>query len=331
MGLVNFGEIAAEMIAKGRSADTPAMAVRWATRPDQQTLVGTLGTLPTILSQAGLKPPATIVVGEVVSLRERFNWFERLPLFGQRVVVTRDRRQAAEFADPLEELGAEVLTCPVIQIQPPSDSTPLDRALLELHGYDWLIFTSANGVKYFAERLDASPTDLRSLRAKICAIGPGTKATVEALHLKVDRLPKEFVAESMLEALQDDDMEGKRVLIPRAAVARDIVPVELRKRGAAVDLVEAYRTVEPENLAELVERTLARKPHWVTFTSSSTAANFLSATTPHAMRDVKIASIGPITSATARKLGYTVAAEADPHTIPGLLNAIAGESRRAAR
>jgi uroporphyrinogen III methyltransferase / synthase len=318
MGLVNFAAIAREMIARGRSPKTPAMAVRWATRPDQETLVGTLETLPDKIASHGLRPPATIVIGEVVALRDRFNWFEKLPLFGQRIVVTRDRRQAAELAEPLEELGAEVLLLPVIEIQPAADPGPLDRAIACLDTYDWLIFTSANAVRSFVDRL----TDIRSLRAKICAIGPATAAAVEALHIKVDRMPEEYVAESLLEALASDDLAGKRVLLPRAAVARDLVPVELTRRGAMVDVVEAYRTGIPEDATIRMDEVLARKPHWIVFTSSSTVKNFMAATDGDTLQGVKIASIGPIASATARKFGLKVDVEADPHTVPGLVAAI---------
>lgn len=318
MGLVNFAAIAREMIARGRSPKTPAMAVRWATRPDQETLVGTLETLPALIAQNGLRPPATIVIGEVVALRDRFNWFEKLPLFGQRVVVTRDHRQAAELAEPLEELGAEALFLPVIEIQPPVDPGPLDRAIACLDTYDWLIFTSANAVRSFVERL----IDIRSLRAKVCAIGPATAAAVEALHIKVDRMPKEYVAESLLESLAADDLAGKRVLLPRAAVARDLVPVELTRRGAIVDVVEAYRTVVPEDAAARAREVLARKPHWITFTSSSTVTNFVQIAGREPLRGLRIASIGPITSATARECGMTVDVEANPHTVPGLVEAV---------
>src|SRR5204863_2241371 len=169
--------------------------------------------------------------------------FERLPLFGQRIVVTRDHRQAAELAEPLEELGAEVLLLPVIEIQPPANPEPLERAMLQLHAYDWIIFTSVNGVRSFVNALG----DIRSLRAKVCAIGPATQAAVEALHIKVDRMPTEYVAESLLEALAGDDLAGKRILLPRAAVARDLVPLELTRRGAKVDVVEAYRTEVPQD------------------------------------------------------------------------------------
>jgi uroporphyrinogen III methyltransferase / synthase len=306
------------MIARGRSSKTPAMVVRWATRPDQETLVGTLESLPDQIVQKALRPPATIVIGEVVALRDRFNWFERLPLFGQRIVVTRDRRQAAELADPLEELGAEVILLPMIEIQPPADAGPLVRAMACLDTYDWLIFTSANGVRSFVEHL----TDIRSLRAKVCAIGPATAAAVEALHIKVDRMPKEYVAESLLEALASDDLAGKRVLLPRAAVARDLVPVELTRRGAIVDVVEAYRTGLPEDAAGRVREVLARNPTWITFTSSSTVKNFVAVAGTEALAGVRIASIGPITSATAREFGLTVDVEADPHTNSGLVAGI---------
>ncbi len=325
MGLVNFPAIAREMIARGRAASTPAMVVRWATRPDQETIAGTLETLPGLIAERGLRPPATIVIGEVVSLRERFNWFERLPLFGQRIVVTRDRRQAADLAGPLEELGAEVQFAPVIEIRPPADAGPLERALERLEDYDWVIFTSVNGVRSFVERLDASCADLRKLRAKICAIGPATRAAIEGLHLKVDVMPKEYVAESLLEALAGEDLAGKRVLLPRAAVARDLVPVELGRRGAEVDVVEAYRTLPPENAAARIKDVLARGPQWVTFTSSSTVRNFVEAAGGASLKEVKVASIGPVTSATARELGLTVAVEAAPHTVAGLVAAIRGE------
>lgn len=322
MGLVNFAAIAKEMVARGRSPETPAMAVRWATRPDQETLAGTLATLPGLLAANGMKPPVTIVIGEVVSLRERFSWFEQLPLFGQRIIVTRDRRQASALAEPLEELGAEVLHLPVIEIHPPADLEPLKRALAQLASYDWLIFTSANGVRAFIEQLDASPHDLRGLRARICAIGPATKAAIEALHLKVDRMPSEYVAESLIESFAGDDLAGKRVLLPRAAVARDLVPVELTRRGAHVDVVEAYRTTPPADSAARVGEILSRRPHWITFTSSSTVTNFLAITGKETLDGIKIASIGPVTSTTAREAGLRVDVEADPHTIAGLVYAL---------
>ncbi len=331
MGLVNFREIARELIAHGRSPGTPAMAVRWATRTDQKTIAGTLETLADLIDKEVLKPPATIVIGEVVSLRDRFNWFERLPLFGKKVLVTRDQGQSPLLAEPLEELGAEILFVPVIEIADASEASLLDQAIQRLDAYDWLIFTSANGVRHFVEALDKSDRDLRALRAKICTIGPATRAAVEALHLRVDIMPKEYVAESLLEALAGEDLRGKRVLLPCAAVARDLVPVALAERGALVDVVEAYRTIMPLDAPARAREALARKPDWITFTSSSTVKNLVAAlgeTGSEVLRDFqrsggRIASIGPITSATARSFGLTIDAEADPHTIEGLVSAIA--------
>jgi uroporphyrinogen III methyltransferase / synthase len=323
MGLVNFPAIARELIKHGRPPETPAMAVRWATRPDQQTIVGTLADLPGRIAQLAMKPPATIVIGEVVALRERFNWFEKLPLFGKRVVVTRDRRQSPLLAEPLEALGAEVLFVPVIEIADPAESSPLDQAIQDLASYDWLIFTSVNGVRHFIEALDRSNRDLRSLRAKLCAIGSSTRAAIEELHLRVDVTPEEYVAESLLEALAEENLKGKRILLPGAAVARDLVPVMLRERGAVVDVVETYRTIIPADAAARAKDALAHKPDWITFTSSSTVKNLLAVTGREALEGIKIASIGPVTSATAREAGLTVSVEATPHTIDGLVAAIA--------
>jgi uroporphyrinogen III methyltransferase/synthase len=269
-----------------------------------------------------MKPPATIVIGEVVRLREKLDWFERLPLFGKRVVITRAREQADALASRLRALGADAIEVPTIEIRPAADFAPLDRAIAELAAYDWLIFTSANGVRFFVERLDRSNADLRALRARICAIGPATRAAIEALHLKADLMGKEYVAEGLVEAFAAFDLAGKRVLLPRAAVARDLVPVELGRLGAEVDVVEAYRTVAPENAAERIREALDCHPHAITFTSSSTVQNFVAAVGAEAIRGVKAVSIGPVTSKTARSLGVEVAAQAREYTIDGLVKAV---------
>ena len=324
MGLTTFAEIARALIASGRAPDTPAMAVRWATRPDQETVTGTLATLPELIAARGMRPPATIVVGEVVKLREKLNWYESLPLFGQRIVVTRAREQADALTARLEALGAQAIELPTIEIRPAADPAPLDRAIADLAAYDWLIFTSATGVRCFVERLDGSAFDLRSLRARICAIGPATRAAVEALHLKVDLVGSEYVAEGLLAAFAGYDLTGKRILLPRAAVARDLIPVELAKRGAQVDVVEAYRTAMPDHARARAAEIFAHKPDWITFTSSSTVQNFVTATGAGALEGVKVASIGPVTSKTARELGIQVTVEAAKFTIDGLVEAILG-------
>jgi uroporphyrinogen III methyltransferase / synthase len=324
MGLTTFGQIASEILARGRSPDTPAVAVRWGTRPDQQTVSGTLSTLPRLIEQSGLKPPATIIVGEVVRLRDKLNWYEHLPLFGKRMVITRARGQAEAFAGKLRALGANVIEMPTIEIAPAADYSPLDRAIADLDVYDWLMFTSANGVRYFMERLDHSRNDLRALRARICAIGVATKSAVEALHLKVDLMGEEYVAESLLEAFRSVDLQGKRVLLPRAAVARDILPGELRERGACVDVVEAYRTILPAGAEQQAAEIFSAgsKPDWITFTSSSTVQNFIRIAGGSALTGVKVASIGPVTTATAKKLGVAVTVEASVYTADGLVEAI---------
>lgn len=318
MGLVSFGEISQRLIAAGRAPDTPAIAVRWATRPDQRVVTGTLGDLAAQMAQAALKPPALIIVGEVVRLRDKLDWFERLPLFGQTIVITRAREQAGALAARLAELGGNVVEIPTIEIQPASDWKPLDAAISRLESFDWLIFTSANGVRFFMQRLDASQRDLRGLRARICAIGPATAAAVAALHLKVDLMPAEYVAESVVAAFEKIPLEGARVLLPRAAVARDLIPEELEKLGARVQVVEAYRTVKPEH----VSWPESSHPDWVVFTSSSTVENFHALFGAERLKGVRVASIGPVTSVTARRLGIEVSVEPEEHTIPALAQAI---------
>jgi uroporphyrinogen III methyltransferase/synthase len=326
MALTTFREIARELVAHGRSPETPAMAVRWATRADQQTLTGTLATLPGLIAAHGMKPPATIVVGEVVRLHGKLDWFERQPLFGKRIVVTRAKGQAEGLSSRLRALGAEVVELPTIEIRPAADYAPLDRAIANLACYDWLIFTSANGVRFFLERLDGSAADLRGLRAKICAIGPATRAAIESAHLKADLMGKDYVAEGLLEAFRAHDLAGRRVLLPRAAVARDLVPDELARRGAQVDVVEAYRTVVPEDAAARAREIFdaARKPDIITFTSSSTVQNFAAVAQAFlpVLPSLRAVSIGPVTTRTARGLGIEIAAEAEVFTIDGLVQAV---------
>jgi uroporphyrinogen III methyltransferase / synthase len=324
MGIFSIREIAAEIMRHGRPAATPAIAVRWGTRSDQETVTGTLATIADRIEQAGLKPPATVIVGEVVALRDKIDWFEKLPLFGRKIVVTRASDQAAELSDRLRALGADAIELPAIALEPPADPAPLDRAIDNLTHYDWLIFTSANGVRFFLDRLDQSPHDLRSLKARICAIGPATRKAVEELHLKVDRMPEEYVAESLIQAFASDDLAGKRILLPRAAVARDVIPVELEKLGAQVDVVEAYRNIVPPNATARAHEIFSdeKKPDWITFTSSSTVKNLLAIAGREALSGVRIASIGPVTSATLCAHGLTVDAEAKQFTLDGLVEAI---------
>jgi uroporphyrinogen III methyltransferase/synthase len=324
MGIFSIREIAAEIMRHGRSGETPAVAVRWGTRPDQETVTGSLATIADRIEHADLKPPATVIVGEVAGLGERLAWFEKLPLFGQKIVVTRAADQAAELSDRLRALGADPIELPVIALESPADPAPLDRAIENLAGYDWLIFTSVNGVRFFIERLDQSRHDLRSLKARICAIGPATRKAVEDLHLKVDLMPEEYVAESLVKAFGSENLTGQRILLPRASVARDVIPLELAKLGAQVEVVEAYRNVVPPRAAARAHElfSAAKKPDWITFTSSSTVKNLLAITGPEALEGVRIASIGSVTSSTLCAHGLTVHAEARQFTIDGLVDAI---------
>jgi uroporphyrinogen III methyltransferase/synthase len=324
MGIFAIREIAAEIQRHGRSGDTPAAAVRWGTRPDQETVAGTLATIADRIEAARMKPPATVIIGEVVALHEKLDWFEQLPLFGKTIVVTRPPDQAAELSDRLRVLGADPVELPVISLEPPSDSAPLDRAIENLSSYDWLIFTSVNGVRFFLNRLDQSRRDLRSLKARICAIGPATRKAIEDLHIKVDLMPEEYVAESLIKGFASENLAGQRVLLPRAAVARDVIPEELAKLGAQVDVVEAYRNIVPPNAQARAHEIFSRekKPDWITFTSSSTVKNLLAIAGREAIEGIRIASIGPVTSAILCAHGLNVDAEAKQFTIDGLVEAI---------
>lgn len=246
-----------------------------------------------------------------------------LPLAGRRIVVTRAREQAAGLSIGLRRLGAEVIELPAIEFCPPADPAPLDAAIARLAEYDWIVFTSANGVRFFAERARRLGADFGRLRAAVCAIGPATRKAAEQAGLRVELMPKEYVAESVVEAFRGYDLAGRRVLLPRAAVARDLVPAELRRRGAQVDVVEVYRAVAPADLAQRAQRIFReRKPHWVTFTSTSTVVHLVEAVGVEAMAGVRIASIGPVTSAAVRRYGLQVAAEARIFTAEGLIEAI---------
>jgi uroporphyrinogen III methyltransferase/synthase len=240
------------------------------------------------------------------------------------VVVTRARDQAGILCAKLAALGAEVIEFPTIEIREAEDYGPLDGAIARLASYDWLIFTSTNGVRFFGERLQRCGVDAPAVRARICAIGPATRRAVEAMQLTVDLMPAEYVAESLVAAFAEENLAGKRILLPRAAIARDVVPVELEARGAHVDVVEAYRTVVPEQAPALAVQIFAgdRKPDWITFTSSSTVANFVAAAGAASLEGVRVASIGPVTTATARRYGIEVDVEASRFTLDGLIEAI---------
>jgi uroporphyrinogen III methyltransferase/synthase len=325
MGTKNLPAIAAKLIERGRAPSTPAAVIHWGTRPSQQVVTGTLSDIAA--RAAHVQPPTVIVVGEVVGMRDGLQWFEKLPLFGRRIVLTRTREQAGELRDRLEELGAEVVELPTIEIRPPASWEALDDAISRLGEFQFLLVTSVNGVRNFLARLKAGGRDLRDLKGlRIGAIGPATAAEFARAGIRVDFVPREYRAEGLLEAMKNFELEGKAVLIPRAKVARDLVPRTLAARGARVEVVEAYETVVPELPREELDRLLASPPDAITFTSSSTASNFAKLLGKRKPAEVlggaAIASIGPVTSETLRKLGLRVTVEAKESTIPGLVEAL---------
>jgi uroporphyrinogen III methyltransferase/synthase len=310
MGAGRIEEIAKALVAGGRPESTPVAAVRFGTRADQETVRATLGTI----ADAGVKSPSAIVIGDVAALD--LGWFERRPLFGRTIVVTRAREQSSELAGRLGALGAAIVELPAIRC------VPVDFAVPDLTRYTWLVFTSANGVDAFFDRgLEPAGLDARALAGlSIAVIGPGTAAALARRGLRPDLVPARFVAESLLDAFPAG---AGRVLLARAEAARDVLPDGLATKGYDVDVLAVYRTEPVPPDAEALERVRSGGVDAITFTSSSTVENFCDAVGPLAPDPpAKIVSIGPVTSASARARGLRVDAEADPHTIDGLVEAL---------
>lgn len=333
MGVKNLAEICRQLIAHGRSEQTPVAVIRWGTTPEQKTVVGTLQNIVEQVKQAQMKPPAIIVVGEVVRLREKLNWYESRPLFGRRVVVTRAREQASGFKSQLAALGAQCIEFPTIEIQPPPSWEPLDSAIKNLSDYQWVIFTSVNGVKFFMERLKSAALDVRELKGiRLAAIGPKTSESLENFGLIADFIPPEYRAEAILEGLEKENLGGLRFLMPRAMVARDVLPDTLRKWGAQVDVVPAYQTLLPESKSSSILQLFQDEAiDCLTFTSSSTVSNFFSLFNREEilplLSKVAVACIGPITAETAEKFGLKTAIMPSDYTIPALVDAICSHFR----
>lgn len=330
MGMKNLPAIVAHLTAEGRALTTPVAIIRWGTRASQQTVVGTLSDIVSKAEAAKLEPPTVIVVGEVVRLRQQLNWFERRPLFGKRVLMTRAKEQAEELATLLSAYGAEPVEAPSIRIMPPADWSLVDQAIRAIATYDWVIFTSVNGVARFMTRLYASGSDARTLAGRrVCCIGPRTAQELEKFGVKADAIPADYQAEGLLAMLGGRDLKRARVLIPRAEVARELLPDELRVRGAHVDVVPVYRTVVPdEGAAEWRRRFAEGGIQVVTFTSSSTVRNFVemvggAGAARMLLKSVVIACIGPITAKTVEEYGLTVSIVPSENTIPALADALA--------
>jgi len=323
MGARKLPLIVEKLMKFGKNPDTPIAVIQWGTTARQKTWTGTLATIVKISAKDKILPPALTIIGEVVNLKSVIEWYEHLPLFGKTVVVTRKGDQAESMMDRLQELGAEPFFFPVIETIAPDDWSPLDDALNNLSQYDGLIFTSVNGVRFFADRLKAIEQDIRELKGiRIFTIGPKTAEAVRDLGIRVDVVPENFVAESLIESIEN--IKGQRFLLPRAKVAREILPEQLRKMGAVVDVVPAYQTILPSPSTSALEKRLKEGSiDVITFTSSSTVKNFLTLMGDKSeIKKAKIACIGPITAKTAQDAGLNVDIMPEQYTVSSLLDAI---------
>jgi uroporphyrinogen III methyltransferase / synthase len=326
MGTENLGDWTKSLIANGMSPETPVAIVQWGTLGKQKSVSGTLATIAKLASAEKISPPALTIIGDVVKLRGKLNWFENLPLFGKRIVVTRSRGQMAKFTQKLSKFGADVLEIPAVKGIDPENKEGLIDALLSLNSYDWLVFTSVNGVATFFEFFFRRFHDLRDIGgAKIAAVGPATAAKLRELHLQVDLMPEEFVGRKISEAMhKHSSIENSKICLLRAENANRDLPDALQEMGAIVDDIGIYKTVaETEDFFGTAENFLARGADWITFTSGSTVEFF------HARFDLpkllkkfpkmKLASIGPETSKAIRALKLEPAIEAKAHTTDGLI------------
>ena len=317
MGVKNLAHICSSLISAGRSSDTPAALIQWGTTCRQKTIVATLADLPE--KGADMGPPALLVIGGVVGLRDELNWFENRALFGQRILVTRSRKQASRLTSALAELGAEVWERPTIDFEPLDNPQEMEKVLASLPSCHWLVFTSPNGAEIFMQNLLASGRDVRALGSlKIAVVGPAAATALRPFGLIADLVPKEYVAESLLEALVAQGISGQKIVLARAQEGRDIIPQGLLEAGAELIDLPLYKTFNPP-----WDEELPGVPDLVTFTSSSTATGLAALIAPEDRKNYPAASIGPVTSRTARELGFDVVAEATKFTIDGLVQAVA--------
>jgi uroporphyrinogen III methyltransferase / synthase len=325
MGVKRLSENAASLIAGGRDPEQPAAAIERGTWPGQRTVIATLGTIAASVEREAIKAPALIVIGDVAARREDLHWLERRPLHGRTVVVTRARAQASGVAKTLQGLGAQVVELPAIRIESLTGTDEARAAAKAIGDYDLICLTSPNGVKLLFEAITEAGLDARALAgATVAAIGPGTARALAAEGIAADVIPERFVAEALVEVLEDVEVEGKRVLIARAAEARDVLPEALRERGAEVDVVALYETVREAPDEKAI--AAAQGADYVTFTSSSTVKNLTEALGERFPAAARIVSIGPVTSETVREVGLEVAVEADRHDVDGLLSALLADA-----
>lgn len=339
MGVAKIGYISEQLMKHGRSPDTPVALVRWGTRAEQQTVVGTLRDIEDKVKEANLQPPAVIVVGDVVRQREQLVWFENKPLFGQRVLVTRARSQASELVAKIDELGGEAYEFPVIETKIPDDALKVEaiRASLDrAEMYDWVVLTSVNGVEVFFRWLQRLRIDIRRFhRAKFAAVGPKTSETLAAYGIIADLLPESYQAEGLAEALDALLQPGQKALLPRGDLAREVLPEAMAARGVEATVVDIYDTVlSVPNDFWLPEMLANGEVHVITFTSSSTVVNLLEAlrrlglpNPAEALKNIEIACIGPITARTAEENGLNVTIVPEKSTIDGMVEALVARRR----
>src|SRR4030067_1616401 len=328
MTVKNIALVCQRLIENKRNPETPVAVIRWGTRPDQTTIVGNLRNIPDLVKEKDIKPPAVMVVGDVVKLREHLKWYEKKPLFGQRILVT--RKHSGEF-ELLEELGAEIIEFPTIEIVPPITWDELDKSIDKIETYNWLIFTSANSVRFFFKRFFERDKDIRELKGiKICAVGSKTALEVKKYGMKVDLFPEEFNAEVMIKVFGQQSivngLKGMKFLLPRAELAREIFPEKVRELGGEIDIATAYRAVKPETHGKRLRRFLKEgKISIATFTSAATFNNFMSIMDHYALellKGVTIAVIGPVTARAVEKAGLRVNIMPEQATIEAMVQEI---------
>lgn len=326
MGIKNLSFITENLIKHGRAPETPVVVVRWASTPIQRSVVGTLATIAEVVKKEKITPPALIVVGEVVKLRDTINWFEKRPLFGKRILVTRTREQASELVRLLEDQGADCVEGATIALAPPDSWDPLDAELNRLGDYQWLVFTSINAIRFFFTRLFERSMDCRALAGpKIAVVGTATADVLKEYGIIADLVPEEFTGEGLAASMVAQGVQGGKVLLPRAKKAGEVLPEILQENGAEVAIVPVYQNVRPRDY-DLVRQELAEGGiDMVTFTSSSTVTNFLEMLGPEReslLAGVKVATIGPITARTAEKAGLAIDVQPKTYTIPALVESI---------
>ena len=330
MGIKNLPIIVENLIRHGRDPQTPVAIVRWASTPEQQTVVGTLATIEEAVRDSGIKPPSLIIIGEVVHLRKTIDWFEKRPLFGKKIIVTRTREQASQLVAGLEENGANCFECATNEIQPVDSYALLDAELERLQEYHWILFSSLNGVTYFFQHLLAKGMDARDLKGpQIAAVGKSTADLLSRYGINADLIPNVFTSEGLAESLLDLGVEGRNILIPRAEKGREILPETLRGAGAQVTITPVYKNVLPEKGAAELKEMLEAGVDMITFTSSSTVRNFLTllgaeddSRINELLQQVTIAAIGPITAKTVSDNGLKVDVQPEEHTIEALVKAV---------